>query len=177
MIPASPKGTLIRKIHRHESVSVRMPPSSAPVAPPLASDALQMPSARARSRGSVNVVVRMVSVAGDDQRLRPGREAAHQAGEREQGETGEEDPPSAVEIGRPAAEQQEAREGQRVGVDHPLQAGRAEAEVGAHRGQRHRDDRHVEDDHELAEAGDREDRPLARRGGPLGRRGGTAADS
>ena len=42
-----------------------MPPISTPTAPPLASDALHTPSARERSRASVNVVVTMVRVTGE----------------------------------------------------------------------------------------------------------------
>ena len=65
MSPATPTGMLMRKIQRHERRSVRMPPISTPTAPPLASEALHMPSARERSLASVNVVVTMVSVTGE----------------------------------------------------------------------------------------------------------------
>jgi hypothetical protein len=42
---------------------------------------------------------------------------------------GHEDAPAAEQVGRAAAEEQEAGEGQRVGVDHPLQVDGREAEV------------------------------------------------
>jgi hypothetical protein len=57
-------------------------------------------------------------------------------------------------IGRSAAEHQEARERDRVGVDDPLQFGRQEAEARLDRGQRDVDDAQVEDHHELRHAAD-----------------------
>ena len=52
------------------------------------------------------------------------------------------------------AEHQEAREGDRVGVDDPLQAGGREMQPVAHRRQRHVHDGDVEDHHELGQADD-----------------------
>ena len=60
-----PIGTLTKKIHSHESRSVRMPPSSRPNAAPPAAIALQTPSAFARSSPSANVVVMIDSAAGE----------------------------------------------------------------------------------------------------------------
>ena len=57
-----------------------------------------------------------------------GRQPAGQRGGREQQQPDHEDAPAAEEIGRAPAEQQEAGEGQRVGVDHPLQVDGREAE-------------------------------------------------
>ncbi len=60
-----PMGTLTKRIQRHERYWVRMPPNSAPAAPPPAATALHTPRALARARCSVKVTVRMVRVAGD----------------------------------------------------------------------------------------------------------------
>jgi len=56
--------------------------------------------------------------------------------------------------GEPAAEQQQAAEGEGVGVDDPGQAGVAEAEVGLDVRQRDVDDGAVEHDHQLRAADD-----------------------
>ena len=55
----------MKRIHRQEISSVRIPPSSAPAAPPAPATALQIPIAFDRCLGSVKVVVRIVSVVGD----------------------------------------------------------------------------------------------------------------
>ena len=70
-----------------------------------------------------------------------------------------------MQVGGPAAQQQEARECQRVGVDHPLEVGGREAEVAADRGQRDVHDRDVEDDHELRGAAQHEGPELSAVGG------------
>ena len=59
-----PMGTLMKKIQRHETSPVRMPPRSAPAAPPAPAEALQAPMALG-SRGPWKVVTMIVSVAGD----------------------------------------------------------------------------------------------------------------
>ena len=84
-----------------------------------------------------------------DEHLRRGREAAGQRGGREQAEPGEEDAAAAEQVARPAAEQQQAAERERVGVDDPLEAVGGEPEIGLDRGQGDVHDRDVEDDHEL----------------------------
>ena len=60
-----PTGTLTRKIHCHESVCVRMPPSKSPTAPPPTAIAAQTPSAFVRSAPSLKVAVTIDSAAGD----------------------------------------------------------------------------------------------------------------
>ena len=55
----------------------------------------------------------------------PGREARHD----EQQQAGHERPPAPEQVTDPAAEQQEAGEGERVAAHHPLQAGRREPEA------------------------------------------------
>jgi hypothetical protein len=67
-------------------------------------------------------------------------------------------------VGGPPAEQQEAGEGEGVGVDHPLQARRVEAQIATYGRQRDVHDRHVQDDQELAQAGQREHGPRGGRG-------------
>src|SRR6185437_8888249 len=61
----------------------------------------------------------------------------------------------------PPAEEQEAPEGEQVGVHDPGERGRTEAEVGADRRQRDVHDRRVEDDHQIAQAEDVEREPAA----------------
>jgi hypothetical protein len=62
---------------------------------------------------------------------------------------GDEDSASVQDVAGPAAEQQQAAEGERVGVDHPFQAGAGEAERLRDVGQGHVYDRRVEDHHQL----------------------------
>ena len=57
-----------------------------------------------------------------------GGEAAEQRGQRKHDDAGDEDPAPPEDVAGPAAEQQQPAEGQRVGVDHPLQPGAREAE-------------------------------------------------
>ena len=86
-----------------------------------------------------------------------GGEAADQRGQGEQQDAGHEDAPAAVDVAQPAAEQQQAAEGERVGGDDPLEPGPAEAEGLLDVRQRHVHDRRVEDDHELGR-GDHDER-------------------
>jgi len=63
MMPAvRPSGTLMKKIQRHDTQPVRIPPSSPPTAPPAPATALHAPMALG-SRDPWNVVTMMVSVA------------------------------------------------------------------------------------------------------------------
>ena len=56
---------LTKKIHSHESASVRTPPSRTPAAAPKPPTAPQTPSAMFRSRPSAKVVIRIESAAGE----------------------------------------------------------------------------------------------------------------
>ena len=56
------------------------------------------------------------------------------------------------EIAEAAAEQQEAPERDQVGIDDPRKRLLGKAQVFTNRRQRHADDRHVENDHQIAEA-------------------------
>src|SRR5262249_964431 len=69
-------------------------------------------------------------------------------GEREDHQAEHEHAAAPEEISRPPAEQEQAGEGEGVGADHPLEPLRRESELVLDRGQRDRDDRRVEDDHE-----------------------------
>ena len=80
-------------------------------------------------------------------------------GRREEDEAGEEHALAPDQVAGAPAEQEEAAEEQRVGVDDPLQARLGEAEVGLDRRQRDVHDRRVEDHHELREADEDEDEP------------------
>ncbi len=57
--------------------------------------------------------------AGGQQHAAVLREAAEQRGQPEQQSAGDEDPSPAEDVARASAEQQQAAEGERVGVDHP----------------------------------------------------------
>ena len=101
----------------------------------------QAASARLRSAPSANVVVRIDSVTGattapprpwtraGDDRAGPGPGESPPASEASanSSEAGDEHPALAEQVGGAAAQQQEAGEGQRVGVDDPLQVDGREA--------------------------------------------------
>ena len=65
-------------------------------------------------------------------------------------EPGEEDVAAAEQVAEPPGQQQQAAEGDQVGVDDPGEARLREAEVGLDRGQGDVHDRRVEDDHQHA---------------------------
>ena len=97
-----------------------------------------------------------------DQLALAGRQAAEQRGEREEDEADGEDTTAAEQVGHATAEQQEAAEDERVGVDDPGEVLLGEVEVAADRGQRDVDDRGVEDDDELGCGEQGECKALAR---------------
>ena len=66
----------------------------------------------------------------------------------EDGHADQEDPLAAESVTEGGAGQQQDGEGERVGVDHPLEVGQGGAEVGLDDGQGGRDDEVVEGDHE-----------------------------
>ena len=101
-----------------------------------------------------------------------GASAAGQRGEPEQHQRSDERAALAEVVGGAAAEHQEAGEGDRVGVDDPLQVGRGEAEARLDRGQRDVDDAQVEDDHELRHAAHGQQPAPSRRPAPRARRRG-----
>ena len=116
--------------------------------------------------------------AADDEERRVRGQAAHGGGDGEGDHAAEEDPLVAEQVAEPAGQQQEAAEGEQVGVDDPGQRGLREAEVGADRGQGDVHDALVEHDHQVAQAEHVEGQPAAastppaRRPEPAGRASG-----
>ena len=94
-----------------------------------------------------------------DQELLRVREAAGERGEREERRADQEQAPVPEEVAQPAAEQQKAAEREQVGVHDPGERRLGEAEVLPDRRQRDTDDRHVEHDHQVAQAEDVECEP------------------
>ena len=94
-----------------------------------------------------------------DEHLLRGGEAARRRREREERDAEQEEPPVPEQVAEPSAEQQEAAEGDQVRVHDPRERLLGEAEILADRRQRDADDRHVEDDHQVAEAEDQEGQP------------------
>jgi hypothetical protein len=84
----------------------------------------------------------------DQRRFRPGQ-PAEQGGGREDREAGNEEAPSAQQVGEAPAEQERPAEEDRVRGDHPLQVGLRKIEIGLDRRKRDVHDRDIEDDHEL----------------------------
>jgi hypothetical protein len=88
-------------------------------------------------------------------------EARRRGGQREDDDTEEEHAAAPEDVPETAAGRQQHREGERVAVDDPFQAGERGAEVALDRRQRHVHDRVVEHDHEQREAHRAERPPLA----------------
>ena len=99
--------------------------------------------------------------AGGDQEGLAAGEAADGGGEREEEDAAEEDPLASDEVTEPSGHQQEAAEGDQVGVDHPGEARLREVEVVLDRRQGDVHDGRVEDAHQLAETDDEERDPAA----------------
>jgi hypothetical protein len=100
-------------------------------------------NALARSLGSVNVTVIRANAAGAS------GEPAERGRERESAQADQQRALATGVVRDPAAEQQQAAEGQRVGGDDPLPVGVRDPEVALRRRQRDVHDGRVEDDHEL----------------------------
>ena len=148
---AMPIGTLMKSVQRHEPTSVSRPPRIRPIDAPPEETAPKSASARLRAASSGALVVSRArtlgaaSAAPTPWRVRaatswPGRlgEAAEGGADGEDGQADLEDLESAEDVAEPAAEQQQAAEGERVGVEHPRQRRRAEAEVGVDAGEARR---------------------------------------
>ena len=140
--------------------------------PPPAATKPKTPIAFARSAGSVNRLI--ISDSETAETMAPPRPwtarapirnscepASPQAIEAsgEQGDADQEQAPVPVEITEPPTEQQEAAEGEQVGVDDPRKRRLGEPEVGPDRRQRDVHDRRVEHDHQGAGAEDEECEP------------------
>ena len=172
-----PMGTLMKKTQRHPGPSVNRPLAMTPIDADVPATAPKMPSARLRSTPSAKVTARIDRAAGRHQR---GAEALHGAGtdddagrvsepshERcagEEDETAHEDAAAPEQIGHASAEQQEAAEQQGVADHDPLERPLREIELLLDRGEGDVHDRDVEHDHELDEAGERQDHAFVRTG-------------
>ena len=164
----SPIGTLIQKIQCHEMPSTTAPPTSGPRATPRPLMADQMPSAAPRfSAGNVPAIsvrvsgatiapptpctVRAASSAPADGASAAAAEAAVKSASPPRNSRRR---PKRSASAAPGHE--DDREGERVGVDRPLQRLERRAEVGADRGKSDGDDEVVEHDHEEGERHDDE---------------------
>jgi hypothetical protein len=95
---------------------------------------------------------------------------------REQRDARDEDPASSEQVAHPPAEQQQAAEGERVGVDDPLQVRTGEVQRVLNMRQCDVDDGRVEHDHQLSGRDDHEREPEPpRRRLPAGRHAGCPA--
>ena len=170
-IAASPIGTLTKKIHSQPSPSVMTPPTSGPIAtapPTVAPQIPTRPGALAalellgdqRQRGGEHRRrADALQAAGEVEDRRVAGEPAEERRDREDAEADREDAPAAEPVAERPEDEQERGEGQRVGVDDPLQAREARVEVALDLRQRDVDDRHVDQQHERRDA-DGEQRPL-----------------
>src|SRR5205814_2163545 len=77
--------------------------------------------------------------------------SAERGGGGEAGQTDDEGPLAAPQVGYPATEQEQAAEGERVGRDDPLAVAVGDAQVRLGGGQGDVHDRRVEDDHQLGQ--------------------------
>ena len=183
-----PTGRFTRKIQFQASRSVSTPPRSTPAVAPPDSTKLKTPIALARSAVSVKMVMMSESAttetiappkpctarADDQELLRAGQSTGGRGGG-EEADADEEQPAAAVEVAEAPAEQQEAAEGEQVGVHHPGERRVGEAEIALDRRQGDIDDRRVEDDQHVTEAEHvkRQPSPVALEG----HSGGEASDS
>ncbi len=94
--------------------------------------------------------------AGGDESADVGRDSTGQRRDGEPHDADHEHPPPAEPVAERAAEQDQGGEGQRVGVDGPLQARDPRVQVLTDGGQRDVDDRAVDERHPRAEDGGRE---------------------
>ena len=164
-----PIGTLMKSVQRHEPTSVTTPPSSRPREAPPEETAAKSASARLRAASSGALVVSRASTPGAASAAPtpwkaraatswPGSWASppRSGGDGEERQADLEDAEPAEDVAEAAAEEQQAAEGERVGVEHPRQRRRAEAEVGVDAGERDVHDGGVEHQHQLGDQHDRD---------------------
>ena len=166
------KNRLTYRVQRQEKYWVRTPPRIRPTAPPPAATDPKTPNARPRSRGSRKVLTSVPRAAGAENGAEgalksPGGHqhaerrsgAAERRGEREPGQTGDEDPLAAEHVAQPAADQQQAAERQRVGGYHPLPVAVREAQGVLSRRQGDVHHGGIQHHHELGDRHDDQDQP------------------
>jgi hypothetical protein len=113
---------------------------------------------RQRGRGDQRAAGALDGAGGEQEGL-AGGEPAGQGGGGKQQQPGDEHRAAAEQVPGPAAEQQQPAEGQRVGVDHPFQAGSGKAERPLDVRQRDVDDGRVQHHHQLRGGEDHQARP------------------
>ena len=164
----SPIGTLSQKIQCQSRPSAMAPPTSGPMAMARPAMPPHAPSATARRSGGI-AADRIVRVSGVTiapptpwmarARIRISVDGDERGERRTADEDGHADQEHALAT-EPVAERgagdEQDREGQGVGVDHPLEVGQRGAEVGLDDRQRGRHDEVVEGDHEQGDRGDGE---------------------
>ena len=164
----------MKKMSRHDTASMSHPPTNGPSAPATPASPDHAPMARPRSSGwklaemsarlpGTRSAAPAPCTARRDEHAGVRREPARRAGDREADETGEEAALAPVEIAERAAEQQQRAQRHEVSVEDPLQLADARVEVAPDRGQRHVDDRAVEERDAGAEHRRRDD-PTGGRG-------------
>ena len=164
-----PTGTLTRNTARQLVNSTSTPPSTCPATNPIDAVAPYRPSALVRCWPSAKLVVISDSAAGatsaapapwstpgGDQQGRVAGQAAGQRGGREREQAGHEHGPPAEQVGGPAAEDEQAAEGDGVAGDHPLHGGGRRVQLPADGRQRDVDDAEVQHDHERGHQNERE---------------------
>ena len=98
-----------------------------------------------------------LEAASDEEHRGRGGEPADDRGGGEEADPDAEEASAAKQIASAGAEQQQAAEGERVGVLNPAEAGRREVQRAVDAGQRRDHDRGVEDDHQVRAENQRED--------------------
>ena len=151
-----------RKKTQRQPISVSRPPITSPSENPVAPVAVKIESALLRAgpsreargddrerRGRRERRAHALDEAHHDQHGPVGREPAEHGRDDEDAERDQEDAPPSEQVGRAAAEQQEAAVAEHVRADDPLQRARRHVEVGADRRERdahHRDVERVEEE-------------------------------
>ena len=170
--PSAATGRLSQKITR-QSISIRMPPTSGPIASATAETAAQIPSARGRSAAGKTLTTSASESArqgrgtgtlqdpAEDQHIGVAGGPGDDRAERKADQAEEEDALAAEHVAEPAGGDDEHRDRQQVDVHHPLQLLGAGADVAADLGQREGDDGRVEHQDEEAGAGADEGPPFA----------------
>ena len=163
-----PIGTLSQKIQCQDTPSAMAPPTSGPMA--IARPAMPPHAPRATARRSGGTAAdRIVRLSGVTKapptpwmaraRMRMslvGASAAAAEPAVKIDEADDEHAPTTEPVAERGAGEQQDREGQGVGVDHPLERGERRAEVGLDDGEGGRHDEVVERDHEQGDGGDGE---------------------
>ena len=103
--------------------------------------------------------------AGEDELVDTSRERCCPRRQAEHRESEHECPAPPVPVAERSCEEQQSGEHERVRIHHPLELAEAGVEVAHERGQRHVDDRVVEDDGEQAQAEHRQREPTPPAGG------------